>query len=199
MATYSTNATYAGHTSSGQNNSPCLVLLRQGTSHGFEMLSDNSQVRFPIYVEADTSLRSKGSKRIRCPSFDDVQRLLEFGYGHDDGHEYGYTRFSGGPRPQPQRMSDSVRSGNARAHARREEDAAMAHEHTHPGRQEKSDSQKPTAEPGSKTRAEETSCCYCGRSETPQWRGGPETPLCNVCGLMWIKQHSNRRKRVASH
>ncbi|PSR90709.1 hypothetical protein BD289DRAFT_207542 [Coniella lustricola] len=37
----------------------------------------------------------------------------------------------------------------------------------------------------------ELSCYKCGRTETPEWRKGPEGLLCNVCGLVYAKQ---RRK-----
>lgn len=35
----------------------------------------------------------------------------------------------------------------------------------------------------------ELSCQKCGRTETPEWRKGPDGGLlCNVCGLMYAKQ-----------
>ncbi|EGX96971.1 Zinc finger domain-containing protein, GATA-type [Cordyceps militaris CM01] len=40
------------------------------------------------------------------------------------------------------------------------------------------------------------SCHQCGESSTPEWRHGPHGPktLCNVCGLIYAKQESHRRR-----
>ncbi|ORY61009.1 uncharacterized protein BCR38DRAFT_50496 [Pseudomassariella vexata] len=45
---------------------------------------------------------------------------------------------------------------------------------------------------------EESSCHKCGRTDTPEWRKGPEGPgtLCNVCGLLYAK---TKQKGKAHH
>ncbi|ROV95399.1 hypothetical protein VMCG_08516 [Cytospora schulzeri] len=43
----------------------------------------------------------------------------------------------------------------------------------------------------------ELACRKCGRTDTPEWRKGPDGGLlCNVCGLIYAKQ---RRKMKSSH
>ncbi|RYP82236.1 hypothetical protein DL769_001730 [Monosporascus sp. CRB-8-3] len=39
-------------------------------------------------------------------------------------------------------------------------------------------------------------CQRCGRTDTPEWRAGPEgrKTLCNVCGLLYAKQRGRSRK-----
>ncbi|KAJ4144583.1 hypothetical protein LMH87_003462 [Akanthomyces muscarius] len=40
------------------------------------------------------------------------------------------------------------------------------------------------------------SCHQCGEVNSPEWRPGPQGPgtLCNVCGLIYAKQESHRRR-----
>ncbi|THH27782.1 hypothetical protein EUX98_g6405 [Antrodiella citrinella] len=43
-------------------------------------------------------------------------------------------------------------------------------------------------------------CVTCGRTDSPEWRKGPNGPktLCNACGLRWAKTVKTRRESAAS-
>lgn len=191
-----------GETSSRHEPSPRLVLLQQGTSHGSEMFSNNSEGRFPFSVEADALPHSKTLNTDRCSSADDVERLLDLGHDDEDDQHHDPSRLGrgrGSSRPQSRKPSEQTRSKDATANERKGKNSAVDLERQHRGHRELPGSHKPTSVYGTNTMKAGLRCYYCGRTETPQWRTGPEGPLCNVCGLVWDKRHSKRKKRSLSH
>lgn len=165
-------------------------------------LSNNSEGRFPFYVEADAPQHNQTPDRDRCSSADDMQQLLDPRY--DDKHVQHHDPFTlgrdeGTSTPQSQRPSDQMRSKNTRANDGKGQNLAIEPEGQHRGRRELSGTHVPTSGHGTNTMKAGPRCYYCGRTETPQWRTGPEGPLCNVCGLVWDKRHSKRKGRSLSH
>ncbi|RYO74354.1 hypothetical protein DL764_010879 [Monosporascus ibericus] len=49
---------------------------------------------------------------------------------------------------------------------------------------------------GHSSNSNKRACQRCGRTDTPEWRTGPEgrKTLCNVCGLLYAKQRGRSRK-----
>lgn len=45
-----------------------------------------------------------------------------------------------------------------------------------------------------------TSCGKCGRTDTPEWRKGPDGEvLCNACGLVYAKQRRKSKGKATHH
>ncbi|KAF8323090.1 GATA-domain-containing protein [Clavulina sp. PMI_390] len=53
---------------------------------------------------------------------------------------------------------------------------------------------------GSKPAAPLYVCRTCGRTDSPEWRKGPEGPktLCNACGLRWAKRNQKKKQEGAT-
>lgn len=45
-----------------------------------------------------------------------------------------------------------------------------------------------------------TSCWKCGRTDTPEWRKGPDGEvMCNACGLVYAKQRLKNKGKASQH
>ncbi|KAL2202465.1 hypothetical protein CC79DRAFT_1337157 [Sarocladium strictum] len=183
-------------TRGGDSQSPGLILLQQGSDRGFDMLSNNREGRFPIHIEANAPQYYVTPQRYRRHPTDDMQQSI--------ADENDYAPASSGrdrrtSRPQSRKAPDQKRPESVRAYEKDGKDPAATHEQRGRGHEDRLQPHIPTPRPLTSTVETGLRCYNCGRTETPQWRTGPEGPLCNVCGLLWNKRHSRRQKKSLSH
>ncbi|POS78263.1 GATA zinc finger [Diaporthe helianthi] len=96
-------------------------------------------------------------------------------------------------RPDANRRDEAFKrlhSGSRSLHHHHSRHHHDDHQRTHPHRAGSSNSEADGA----------MSCWKCGRTDTPEWRNGPDGEvLCNACGLVYAKQKRKGKSKVTHH